>query len=383
MSDLWKKLMGMAAGLAVSAAMMAIQPVAVAEAKTGVEIRPGKDMIQKGKTTYFTLDLKKAARNNKCKWRINNTKIAKITKSHNVTKSIWNPVVEPSAYVKGLKLGKATLIVKLDGKTYKSKMTVVKQLPKISNGSLGMKVGGQKVLSVKNTENQVTWKVTDGAENITLEDQGGSVIVTGQKDGMARIKAKVKGYGHSLFCTVRVGDVQEIQVQGPAAPEQSATPIGSETMTAEPGISGKPAEHPDPSTGSAITTTGPAASGKPAERPDPSTGSAVTTIGPAASGKPADRPDPSTGPAVTTTGSVASGKPADRLDPSTGPAVTTTGPAASGKPADRPDPSTGPAVTTTGPVASGKPADRLDPSTGLTVTTAGPSIEEDMDAREK
>ncbi len=132
----------------------------------------------KSKTLYvgYGIKLKITGTNKKVKWSSSNSKVAKVTQAGNVTAK---------------RTGTATIIAKVNKKTYKCKVTVKQTAYLTLYDTRNMKFVG--------TTKKVTYKSSNS--KIASIDKKGKV--TGKRPGYVTITAKMSGKKYS--CTLRVG----------------------------------------------------------------------------------------------------------------------------------------------------------------------------------
>ncbi len=142
--------------------------------------------IAKGTSHTFGF---KGANGKTVTWSIKDKSIASIKKVSNTKYKVT-----------GKKKGTTTLKAKVNGKTYKCKITVTN--PKLSETSLSMTIGDGVYLKVSGGKGTVTWSTTD-AQVINIQEKSNTkYYVIGRQKGTATIKAKVDG--KTLKCKVTV-----------------------------------------------------------------------------------------------------------------------------------------------------------------------------------
>lgn len=237
MKNMLKKGMGMLIVFSLLLGVLAVQGQK-AEAKINmkkIQILGHTKTIEKGKTVDFILNLPREAKSNKVKWSLSNTKVAKITSSFDLTKNKYEPLLEPSVHVKGIKAGKTTLLCKLDGKIYKYNITIINKMPKLSKGKLNITVGKTATLKVKNTSKKVSWKVLSGKNNISLKKKGKTgAVIKGKKKGSAKVQAKAAG--QTLTCKVTVKAVSKPASQPSNKPNNQPTAQPTNAPSSQPTV---------------------------------------------------------------------------------------------------------------------------------------------------
>lgn len=152
--------------------------VSTYQAATKVKLNKTKAYVTKGDK----LQLKVTGTSAKVKWSSSNKKIATVTSK---------------GVVKGGKKGTATITAKVNGKTFKCKVTV--ETPKISKSKASVNKGKTITLSIKNTKQKVKWS-SSNKKIATVNSKG---VVKGIKKGTVTITAKVGNKKYTCKITVK------------------------------------------------------------------------------------------------------------------------------------------------------------------------------------
>jgi len=155
-----------------------------AEAASKIKLSSTKKTI--GYKQSFNLSIKNTS-GKMVKWSTSNKKVAKIKK---VSKTKYK--------VTGVKPGKATIKAKVNGKTYKCKVTV----DKICHTTKTMAKGTTHTLGLKGVSGTVKWSTSNKKVASIKRVSNKKYKVTAKKKGTATIKAKVDG--KTLKCKVKV-----------------------------------------------------------------------------------------------------------------------------------------------------------------------------------
>lgn len=149
--------------------------------------------LNKSSITMVTKDtytLKIKGSSSKVKWSSNNKKVASVSNTGKVTAK---------------KNGKAVITAKVDGKSYKCKVTV-KKAATISKKKLTLDINEKKTLKLNHTVNMPKWKSSKSSV-VKVTSKG---VATGKKKGSAKITATL--HGKTYTCNVKVTSNRYVKI---------------------------------------------------------------------------------------------------------------------------------------------------------------------------
>ena len=178
---------------------------------------PNKLNVSRQTIALYSSVTLKVSGGGKVKWSSSKKSIATVSSQGKVT---------------GKKVGTCYIYAKVSGKTLKCKVTV-KKIIKISATSSNLYVGNKLTLKVTGTTKTVNWSTNNAS--IATVSKG---VVTGKKDGIAKITAKVEG--KTLTCQVTVKTPKTYHIDIPTySQHKNGYPKGCEGVSLYMAMNGK------------------------------------------------------------------------------------------------------------------------------------------------
>lgn len=148
------------------------------QAATKVKLNKSSTYVIKGSTVK--LYMKGTSR--KVQWKSSNKKIA---------------TVSSKGVVKGVKKGSTTITAKVNGRSYKCKVTV--ETPSLNKKSVTIDTGKTTTVKLQNSKQKITWESSN--KKVAVVSSKG--VIKGIKKGTATITAKVGGKKYTCVVTVK------------------------------------------------------------------------------------------------------------------------------------------------------------------------------------